>query len=164
MYQKVIVFEVSKSPTLVGYLESRGLKNIRIYLLDTILQDDYSRKLNSMISQDEVINELQEIGLKEGYTRAYIDRVISAIDPEKRISNDSLVSNIVYSNVTLLKAMKIEEGKEEDELYKYLNSLENNNLERYVSKFDLLKIDADHRSIMTKLLEEWDKYKPIFLI
>jgi hexosaminidase len=131
----------------------------KINYLDFRLTDDEGWRL-----EIPGLEELTEVGSKRGYTKEYIDRLISTVDPEKRISNDSLVSNIVYSKVTLLKAMKIEEGKEEDELFKYINSLEDNNLESYVSKFDLLKIDADHQSIITKLLEEWDKYKSIFLI
>lgn len=88
-------------------LESRGVKNIKLYILDTFIFDDYLlSKVNNISSRKKEKNRTSflEAMQNEGYDPLYIHKVIANLDVE-----DKLMSNQIQyplnSSILLFKAM-----------------------------------------------------------
>ncbi|WP_235428074.1 non-ribosomal peptide synthetase [Xenorhabdus khoisanae] len=85
-------------------LEQLGAKEIHLFLLDTIINNDeikdLKNKLNMPSEYKKATRKLQEMGASD----AYINTVLEAIPLEIEIGNGNLSGKLTHTNITLFKA------------------------------------------------------------
>lgn len=141
---------------IAAILESRNIKNIKVYLLDTILRS--ANELNSKSSKDEINlhkKSTENYLISQKYNQYYIDNIISNIDIEYKILGQEICSKLKYTKVLLFKAMKIEKefgGVNLEKQSELFVNLKMNNLEKVINSMENLKLspvlNSSHRNII----------------
>lgn len=130
-------------------LESRGINNIHIYLLDTVVYDETLKKQIS--SQSELYNErylesLNKYGID-------INTVQSYLNAEELISKQPISGKLKNTKITLFKAKKGDESISSD-MNLHIQSLMYNNIEKYVELDNLNIVLLENCSHYDILKEE----------
>ncbi|CAA7197515.1 Tyrocidine synthase 3 [Chryseobacterium potabilaquae] len=132
---------------IASELESRGHKNITVYLLDTIIKYSDSELMNISPFSDEEISREFQIPMDNNYF-IKIKNVLSA---ELILSRQNISTKLRFTKTVLLKAM-LKENKEERELItEYIQQLTYNNVDIVLEDSSLLKvypINALHRNML----------------
>ncbi|WP_228005720.1 non-ribosomal peptide synthetase [Xenorhabdus sp. BG5] len=85
-------------------LEQLGAKEIQLFLLDTVINNDEIKELRNKLdisnAYNKVVRKLQEMGANE----TYINKVLEAIPFESEIANCHLSGKLAHTNITLFKA------------------------------------------------------------
>ncbi|MDC9590220.1 amino acid adenylation domain-containing protein [Xenorhabdus sp. XENO-10] len=85
-------------------LEQLGAKEIQLFLLDTIINNDEMTELRNKLDipseYSKVIRKLQEMGASD----TYINKVLEAIPFESGIANCNFSGKLTHTNITLFKA------------------------------------------------------------
>ena len=141
---------------IAAILESRNIKNIKVYLLDTILRS--ANDLNSKSSKDEINlhkKSTENYLISQKYNQYYIDNIISNIDIEYKILGQEICSKLKYTKVLLFKAMQIEKefgGINLEKQSELFVNLKLNNLEKVINSMENLKLtpvlNSSHRNII----------------
>ena len=136
-------------------LEQRGRIKIKVYLLDSILMDDYLLSLTNKVNVEKLKNEYRDYAISQGYNKSYIQKAISNLDVELSLNKQKTSLILTNTQVLLFKAMledtrfKMDNSKEN---YEYLSTLKYNNIDSIIenkSKIKLIEInDAHHGNIL----------------
>jgi pimeloyl-ACP methyl ester carboxylesterase len=143
---------------IASILEQRGYRNIKLYLLDVILPDNY---ICALLDEDMKLQDIDDMirdgMIKSRYETSYIDKVISTAVLECKLSTQSISSIVKHADILLFKAMLKEislkthnNAKIED----YLLTLECNNIDKAVHSTNQIKVikmlNIHHGNILTK--------------
>ena len=133
------------------HLEQQGIKDIVIYLLDTIVMDE---TLINILNKEEL--SLREQPLNEllgnlNVDEYYKQRVIANRSIEYKLRNDALTGKLIYSRCVLFKAMLPDKNDIPDS-FQYKLSLPYNNVDKFVSieNIKLIEMQVSHQDIIKK--------------
>ncbi|WHA05801.1 phosphopantetheine-binding protein [Candidatus Megaera polyxenophila] len=143
---------------IASILEKKGYDKIRVYLLDTILNDDYLLSLKSKIDLEKIKCEFRNYLIKQNLEKIYIDRVIVNMDIETDLSKQKISSSLANTQIFLFKAMAEDTRFNTIDfrtLYKYLFTLKYNNIDKIVSNCSNIKLiemdNVSHGNILTQI-------------
>lgn len=138
-------------------LEERGDIMIKVYLLDTFLNDDYLLSLRNDKYTEKLKNAYKNYAILQEYDILHIEKIISNIETENELAKQRISSTLVNTKVVLFKAMLEDTRFKTDyskKNYKYCSMIEYNNVDNVIShksNIKLIKIsDADHGNILKK--------------
>jgi pimeloyl-ACP methyl ester carboxylesterase len=137
-----------KIATQIAYiLEQRGIKNIKLYLLDTLIYDEYLISLEENLGTQELDYVYQE------YTENYKNKLILDAENERRLILQPILGYLSYTKIILLKAgiKKNANNKQYRKFYNYLHTCIYNNIDMIVDNIDqisLVNINTDHHNIV----------------
>jgi amino acid adenylation domain-containing protein/non-ribosomal peptide synthase protein (TIGR01720 family) len=140
---------------IAAILEKEKKFTPKLYLLDCFPNDDYLASLNTPTYIEKIKNGYKNYGIEQGYDKLYIEKVVSNIDVEARLSNKKISSALKMTQALLFKAM-LEEIKWKNynpkNFHEYITSLEYNNLEKIIENKSDIKLvqinDAHHGNIL----------------
>lgn len=136
-------------------LESKGFRNIKVILLDTLLPDETINKNHSEIDQEFLKKGLYDHFKKQGYDENYIKNVLNASESENKIVSQSLSKILEYTDIDLYKAL-LEDKRffEKNNLYNYILLLKDNNIQA-VSKsiINIIELECHHGNIPEYLVQ-----------
>lgn len=115
---------------IAAILEKEGVKDVTVYLLDTILSDATIRRLSPKVDSS-YLKELESKMKGFGYEDSYIKKVLSVCIPESLISHDVISKMLNDTNLILFKALKEDAKRDQwglEKLTKYALSLKDNNV------------------------------------
>lgn len=144
--------EIRSSYTLLGWslgglialeiasiLEVRGVTDIKVYLLDTIVNDK-SRGIQVPMHTDDDIKKIIE-----KYDGLQFDAAKKLLTAENRITNQSISQKLKHSEVVLFKAMLNNQDRNESNMY-YMDSVLQN-----LNSLEVIKIDdATHDALLDR--------------
>ena len=116
---------------IASILESQGIRNIKIYSLDTILCDNKIKSLRAKI--DGVRYRQDYISSRPSYDQSYLESVINNMDNDLNLANQQITNKLKYTNTVLFKAMlKSPEytGDIMSSLYNHTEKLPYNNFDK----------------------------------
>ncbi len=134
-------------------LEQRGVRNIQVFLLDTVFMDiDLLKKEDTnLVMQQHFLTEksnqrqrLQEQGVDE----AYIEQVDKAMDTVSILSKNQLSGMLLHTKIGLFKAMQVEKILE-NTAYKSSIISDDNNIQKMVKRpMKIIKLNCSHQKII----------------
>ena len=145
---------------IAAALEKQGIKNIKVYSLDTIIVDEYLKNLNtqieSMIPLDERIKIRSKEMEKQGYDSEYIKKINTLVPIEEKISKQSLSAKLNKTKVILYKASQVKNSLNEIEqkYMQYIELLHANNVDKICQWLQIIHLQCHHYNI----LELYDSY------
>jgi amino acid adenylation domain-containing protein/non-ribosomal peptide synthase protein (TIGR01720 family) len=116
---------------IAGLLEQRGERYINVYLIDTLLNDDYLRELRRSIDINKLKAEYKDSLSFQNYDSTYIDKSIANMDVEYELILQSTFLKLKNTFALLFKAMlKDERFKTEnfEKISNYSLTLKYNNV------------------------------------
>jgi amino acid adenylation domain-containing protein len=130
-------------------LESRGIKNIKIYLLDTVIIDPILNNLLQTCYNDKVIYE--EIHNIKKYN-LNLDNINNWVTAEESIANQTLSGKLKYTKIILFKST-LGDTKISQEANEYIKNLKYNNLENFIDSNQINVIfipNSNHSDIIKR--------------
>ncbi|MBK2124164.1 hypothetical protein IB691_02785, partial [Fangia hongkongensis] len=100
---------------------------------------------------EQTIDEFVDTLIK-GLDKTYAEKVLMNKGTEILLGQTKPSGKLGLTRVTLFKALKNSGYKWKD-----------NNLKHYANSFDVVEVNSDHMQMITTILNEWDRYSPIFL-
>ncbi|MEA1919361.1 MAG: thioesterase domain-containing protein, partial [Campylobacterota bacterium] len=137
---------------MAGILEDDGYKNIELYLLDTIIDDETLSAFKRDIDPIEQIEFMKKRYLEEGYSQEYVEKVINASDATEILNHTPIKTKLKYTKAILFKAMRASEGVPDD-LNSYTKRLEKNNIDKALDNIRVIPLDVSHFDILNALDE-----------
>ncbi|CAA7197253.1 Tyrocidine synthase 3 [Chryseobacterium potabilaquae] len=136
---------------IASELETRGYKNITVYLLDTILKysDSELMKLNMSCISDEDLSQRFDIPID---SEDFIPPK-NVLRAEFMLGEQNISTQLRYTKTVLLKAM-LKDGDENQLIEEYVKQLAYNNVEKVVEDVSILKVYPVNSSHKTMLKEE----------
>ncbi|WP_162032977.1 non-ribosomal peptide synthetase [Chryseobacterium potabilaquae] len=133
---------------IASELESRGYKNITVYLLDTILKysDSELMKMNTLAISDEELCQRLETHMNSVH---FID-VKNLLKAELILSDQDISTKLRFTKIILLKAMTME-GEQNQIINEYIRKLPYNNVDKVLANHSLLTVypvNASHINIV----------------
>jgi amino acid adenylation domain-containing protein len=138
-------------------LEKRGCTKIKVYLLDSFINDDYTISLMGNIDLEKRKSLYRNYLTLLGYENPYIERAILNYDIEYRMTHKQKVSSILKNTeIFLFKAtlrhVNNEITTEEITKYQeYMITLEFNNIDKIhmnLNNIRLIKVNAYHENML----------------
>lgn len=128
-------------------LEKEGIKNIIVYLLDTVLPDQYIR---AETQRAKVKQKTKERYIRVGLEASHIKRIMRTYKDKVSIASSELSGKLIYTQVVLFKATQIDTATTEysQDLFKYMLSLKDNNLKNYCKRLKIIKLPCSHSDII----------------
>ena len=135
------------------HLEQQGIKDIVVYLLDTIVVDE--TLINILNKKDLSLREqpLNELLGNLNVDEDYKQRVIANRSIEEKLHNDALIGKLIYSRCVLFKAMLSDKNEIADSFQaEYKLSLSYNNVDKYVpiENIEVIEMQVSHQDIIKK--------------
>ena len=124
---------------IASILETKGYKNITLYLLDTHIKNKNIKNIAENELEDLKVREKM---IKQGYDKTYVDKVIANRPTESKLSLQPISTKLKYTNILLFKAMlkktrfTVYEDVEEDKRL----TLKDNNLNKVIAHSSQLKV------------------------
>jgi hypothetical protein len=130
-------------------LEKRGENTINVYLLDTLLNDDYLLNLLHYMDIEVLKKDYGNDAKLRGYEDSYIHKVMQNMNVENELIKQRLSSFLTKTNVCLFKAMLNKQDMDTGmfkQFFEHSSSLKYNNIEKFVikSNIELIKVNAAH--------------------
>ena len=119
-------------------------------LMDTVLPDEKITSFRNQVNEDEYVKQMRERLRTIGYPDNYIDKVISAQEPEKEIAGSG-ISGKVNGNVLLFKAVLMDHSFDDfaaKEINAYIQKLADNNIGKVAKNLQVIKINRHHFNIL----------------
>ncbi|WP_375331669.1 non-ribosomal peptide synthase/polyketide synthase [Candidatus Tisiphia endosymbiont of Temnostethus pusillus] len=143
---------------IASILEQRGMSNSRVYLLDTMLNDDYLLSLTTQMNIEKLKSEYENYMLSQGYDKVYIEKTVSNMEIEMKLGMQKISSTLIDTRILLFKAMLKDTRLQVDDVSEnskeYSLTLEYNNIDTIVEKksnIKLIKINnAHHGNILNQ--------------
>lgn len=139
---------------IASILENSGIVKIKLYLLDTMISDDYSLSLINNVDVDQLVAEYEANAILKGYDFSYIQKVVSNLRVESKLVVQKISSHLKHTEILFFKAMLDDTRYKASgfvEANKYVISLKYNNLDKVISKSQILSIPMFHASHATIL-------------
>ena len=126
---------------IAAILEKKGYRDITVYLLDTFIPDKnitILKNKNTKLMNLKIKNQM----IQDGYDISYVDKIISNLKTERKLSNHLISSKLQHTNILLFKAMVKDLRFEEDNNNKQENILpiEYNHIDKIISSSTQLKL------------------------
>jgi len=138
---------------MAAQLESKGFRNIRVYLLDSLLSDPQLEKIRDIIPHDVIVQYTRDYLNQQGYQHDYIDKVLSSLEPEKKLNNiRQLSKNLEDTQVILFKATQFDERvvvENTEQFNQYVSILNDNNINRVARDVSILPLGYSHAEIIS---------------
>ncbi|MEI6187328.1 MAG: alpha/beta fold hydrolase [Alphaproteobacteria bacterium] len=141
-------------------LESRYVKKVNLYIIDTILTDDYLESLGD----EEDIKKREErfinYAVENSFSKEYLDKVLPNIEVEMNLGKQKISTALNYSKILLFKAMFEDISFSNvivnyKEVCSYISNMKYNNIDKCIknmSNLTLLEVhNADHSNILKQV-------------
>ena len=134
---------------IAGILESRGVKYIKVILLDTIIPIENTSLIDLVDKEKNLSESLKSFFIKHDYDRVYIDKITSGCDADLKLSLNKPSSLLKHANVTLIKALEIDDrpGLAFEFNEKNLD-LAARNIDKYAKNLNLVELSCHHSNIL----------------
>jgi pimeloyl-ACP methyl ester carboxylesterase len=141
-------------------LEQTGRKNIQLYVLDTILNDEYLETLGSYEDLEKRKELFAKYAKGLGYNQEYVDKVRANIHMESILGMQKISGNLDAARIVLFKAMMEDKTLSEvmsrhHEINHYVEQMKFNNIDKVIvhpEKLVLYEVpNTDHGSILEQL-------------
>jgi amino acid adenylation domain-containing protein len=125
---------------IASILERRGVKDIWIAMLDTVLTDKNLRFFLDQAKED--LKKLYSYHLTHGYLENYTDKLINNFECEQDLVYQQISGTLRYSKILLFKASKYanEFVRNHDDINNYVAKLAFNNLNYYIKDLANIKV------------------------
>jgi amino acid adenylation domain-containing protein len=131
---------------IAALLEARGVKNIQVVLLDTVLSDEWLNRLRTAQCDLEIQQVIKSVGNAGVHTEDYK----AFFDTESELSSQPISRSLQHTRVLLFKAMQSDErmqSRESDRLADYVKGLEFNNVDKCLDsarQITVVKLERAH--------------------
>ncbi|QSZ41228.1 amino acid adenylation domain-containing protein [Sulfurimonas aquatica] len=136
---------------IAAQLEKKSYVNINVYAIDTFILDDRLKDIISKMDIEKRKENLRKSYIAAGFEVSYVNKVISAYNAEFILSQaERLSSMLVSSNIILFKALEKNlnwKGTDNEDLYDYIISLKNNNLDKIGENINIIPVNFHHGDI-----------------
>ncbi|MDB5013420.1 MAG: hypothetical protein JWQ25_1622, partial [Daejeonella sp.] len=142
---------------IAALLESRGKKNITVYTLDTLINDDFVKKLSLTEGDEEVEEALKALGIKQTEYEHYKDLYYT----ESRMMDQAVSKKLEYTKVMVFKAMLFDvrlKSADRDLYVDYLKVTPDNNINNVLVSAEQLRVVKMAKS------NHWDILKDVPLL
>jgi Thioesterase domain/Phosphopantetheine attachment site len=139
---------------IAAILESRGIRDIEVCLLDTVMSDERLASMSGEMSPEDLKRPYIQWKKQDGYDDSYIDTFLENFETDMKLGEQPISRKLKWTKVLLFKALsRCEHDNEiESPMHNYVASLEFNNIERiHQDVAHLRKIvlaDSDHFNIL----------------
>jgi pimeloyl-ACP methyl ester carboxylesterase len=127
---------------IASILEQRGIKNIKIYLLDTQLYDTNLIAIIDSVKLQTLEQDYLEFARQEGFEQSYIDKVVAIIGVENILVKQGITTRLHNTEILLFKAMLEDlriKTQYQHKLYQYSVNSFLNNIDLVVSDTEQIK-------------------------
>jgi hypothetical protein len=133
---------------IAAILETKGYRNIFIFLLDSSIRTDRNNKE----TENEKTNFLVELekDILEKHGKLYLEKVISAQQPNRELAKSSISAYLKHSKIILFKAS--ESGDEDPDSFS-----EANNIDLFADKVEIVSLQCAHYDILEKCANQITK-------
>ncbi|MCL1126596.1 non-ribosomal peptide synthetase [Shewanella surugensis] len=141
-------------------LESRGAKDIKVFLLDTIINSEHLLRLRKQLKMPSLLEmktKCHDLGITDS---SYIEKILQAHPFEEAMSQCELSSKLNHAKVTLFKAGLVNKyiGNKDSisfKINKLISKLPDNNVSQWVNKPITIKLinDKNHINIVESIEE-----------
>ncbi|KDM90689.1 phosphopantetheine-binding protein, partial [Photobacterium galatheae] len=136
-------------------LEQYGVQDIKLYLLDTVIQTPALQALLPSIS--EKIELMAEKYRHSGLEPEYVNKILQAVPAESRINQMSVSGQLQHTQVTLFKAMLFDPDLQSDnglEFQQLILNTPDNNVAQYTKQsLTIINMHSCHHSNMLEDIE-----------
>ena len=138
-------------------LEKRGCTKIKVYLLDSFINDDYTISLMGNIDIEKRKSLYRNYLALLGYESPYIERAILNYDIEYQMTHKQKVSSLLKNTEILLFKATLRHANDEIDLeeikkyQEYMITLELNNIDKIhknLNNIQLIKVNAYHENML----------------
>jgi len=138
---------------MAAQLEAKSCQHISVYLLDSLISDPQLEEIRDIIPLDLIGQYTQEYLNQQGYQQEYIDKVLSSLEPEKKLNNICQLSKALeYTRVTLFKATQYDERvvvENTKQFNQYVSTLADNNIIKVAHNVRIERLEHSHTDIIT---------------
>lgn len=117
------------SMEIATILEQRGIENITIYLLDTLLTDVAISEIRTDVADEEMDQVIEIVGNKG----VHGDNYRAFYETEGKLAEQPLSGRLEHTRVLLFKALRVDKrltGRKANMLERYVHKCSGNNIER----------------------------------
>ena len=138
---------------IASILEKRGSYKINVYLLDTVLHDEYLSNTIKEIDMAKIIetkNHYRNYLISQQYEEQYIEKMMSIIDIEVNLTSQQISSTLTNTKIILFKAMLEDTTfitENSKKFYEHVYNLKYNNVDKILekeAKIQLVKLSETH--------------------
>jgi amino acid adenylation domain-containing protein len=90
---------------IASLLEERKVKNIKLFILDTFINDDNLQKIMDSMDHCKLKSEFEKGLMENNYDQSYIHKILSCIDVEHELSQQVISSTLNTTEIYLFKAL-----------------------------------------------------------
>ena len=142
-------------------LESRGAKDIKVFLLDSIMNSESIRRLRKQFDMSSSLLKMRGVLYAGGITdKNHIERILLAFPFEIEMAQCEQSGKLHYAEVTLFKAGLVDESIDKDDdvscqMSLLTSQLPDNNVTRWVDKPITVTLinDKNHLNIIESIEE-----------
>ncbi len=136
---------------IANILEQRSHTRIRVYLLDTIIDDEQLTQLKQL--NEKIIKKQIYEYFKKNYNKNYARKIIDNFSIEEKIGHEKISDFLRYTKITLFKAMQKDTTIEATaSIGEYIENLPYNNVDKIVRDLSQLTVvnveQANHSNIL----------------
>tara|TARA_R110002167_G_scaffold356863_1_gene572062 strand:- start:428 stop:4072 length:3645 start_codon:yes stop_codon:yes gene_type:complete len=132
-------------------LEKKGFLNINVYLLDTVIQDEYLNDDSKCEPQENLDKKISDYLLSKGHDKRYVRKAMTASKSEKKIRKQELSGLLKSTKILLFKASNEDKRisyKGRNEKFVHIKNLVDNNVGKYAKQLKVISLDCDHGNIL----------------
>ena len=138
---------------MAAQLEAKGYRQIRVYLLDSLISDPQLEKIRDIIPYDLIVQHTRDYLKQQGYEHDYIDKLLTSLAPEKELNNiRQLSKKLEYTQVRLFKATQFDERVVVENTMafnQYVSSIKDNNISKVAHHVKIKPLEYSHADIIT---------------
>ena len=143
---------------IASILEKNGVSNVKIYLLDTIVNHEIALP---KASQDNLKKIYKREALSKGFGEQYIDKILANADLEDQIVKQEISKTLSKAQIVLFKAMIFDTDIKDKEIVKlqsFIKELKYNNIDQ-VANISNIKLVPIHEARHDDILKFEEKIK-----
>lgn len=135
---------------MAAQLEKSGNSGITIYLLDTLIKDNYIKILIQKFGIEKYISKYISKLSVSGVDRDYINKITDIIRLEDKMTMEVFSGKIKYSRLYLYKALQLENTDVIiPELANHIKHLKHNNIDKIAQSIQVIPMsDVNHNNIL----------------
>lgn len=143
---------------IASILEKKGITNIQITSLDTILNDGDENLGKMRLNMDINVKESEAIMMEKYKDKVYVDQVLNAMPTEKLLNQGLIREKLAYTKITLFKAKYKENSgfnstTDRELLSQHILSLPYNNIDKVITNINSIEVillNCHHGNILEK--------------
>ncbi|MGB3463767.1 MAG: amino acid adenylation domain-containing protein [Cyclobacteriaceae bacterium] len=148
---------------MAAILEKRGIENISVFVLDTLIHDDYMRSFINREYVRAAMKRAQEEASNQGLFMdgaAYVAKVNLALESEVEIMRSKITKRLTDATVVVFKAMKVELFdvlEDANAKNTHIRALNYNNVDLFADNVRTIRLDCHHNDILLNGRDEISK-------